>query len=246
MSIFNKKPTAQVDADKAAAKASKSTEKQEFNQYIDEARGLERDFLDEVLTSRKNWRMAGFSGLGFGLFMLFFHLTNPITLKVPHVLRVDNATGAVEVVSSIRDQQKSYGEVEDKYWTSVFVRNYENYAYQSIQQSYDTVLTMANVDVAAGYKRIYTSDPKTGYVQRDLVLGKERTRQIAIVSVQVDPKTSAATVRFQTMTSGDPAPENWIATITYQYSKAKMSDDARLLNPLGFVVTSYRVEREFI
>ena len=59
---------------------------------------------------------------------------------------------------------------------------------------------------------------------------------------------ASALVRYAS-TRRDPgaAPqpsENWVAVIRYRYSTAPMSADDRLVNPLGFEVTSYRKDAE--
>ena len=39
-------------------------------------------------------------------------------------------------------------------------------------------------------------------------------------------------------------PQRYIATIAYEYRDESMPDDARLINPLGFTVTSWRTDKE--
>lgn len=211
--------------------------------YIEEAKGLERDYMTELAQSRKRAMLFGWAGMSFGIVMMVWHQLFPLTNSVPHILRVDKATGAVEVINTVADQTTKMEETVDRYWVSTYIRNYEAYAYQTIQHNYDTTLSMSSKAVGSQYMNIYSNE--NGQVGRDKQLGTQRQRQVKIISITPDSKIEGlAVVRFQTMTSGENNPENWIATITYKYVKSAMSSQVRLLNPLGFMVTSYRAERE--
>jgi len=73
-------------------------------------------------------------------------------------------------------------------------------------------------------------------------------RFVDIKSVQVDvagPNT--AFVRFATRTQFEGVEnqaEHWIATIAYEHKGLPLNNRERLKNPLGFIVSSYRVDRE--
>jgi len=58
----------------------------------------------------------------------------------------------------------------------------------------------------------------------------------------------AAVVRFSTQlkhsNGSTESLQNWIATIGYTYKDATMSSVDRRINPLGFQITSYRVDPE--
>jgi type IV secretion system protein VirB8 len=60
----------------------------------------------------------------------------------------------------------------------------------------------------------------------------------------LDQATGTATVRFKTtqrdmQKSMPEPPQYWIATAAYKYVKDPMTASQRMLNPLGFKVTSY-------
>ncbi len=92
-----------------------------------------------------------------------------------------------------------------------------------------------------------------GAQARDTIL-KDRTKIVVqIRSITPTPETAgspggAAVVRFSTQlkhSNGSLEPlHNWIATIGYTYKDATMSSVDRRINPLGFQVTSYRVDPE--
>lgn len=217
--------------------------KKGWAKYLDEAKGLERDYMTELAQSRKRSMLFGWAGMAFGVGMMVWHQLFPLTNTQPHILRVDKATGAVEVISTVPNQTRTMDETINRYWVGTYVRNYEGFAYQSIQHNYDTTLSMSSKTVGGQYMMIYSNE--NGNVGRDKQLGVQRQRLVKVISITPDSKIDGlAVVRFQTMTTGDSVPENWIATVTYEYVKTAMSDQTRLLNPLGFMVTSYRAERE--
>ena len=91
-----------------------------------------------------------------------------------------------------------------------------------------------------------------GAQARDNVL-KDRTKIVVqIRSITPTPETDSpggtAVVRFSTQlkhSNGSLEPlQNWIATIGYTYKDATMSSMDRRINPLGFQITSYRVDPE--
>lgn len=225
--------------------SAKPVKKEQMKAYMEESRGLERDLLSEVVRSRTSaWRVAGFMGLlalvGFGAGFAGMSQDSP----PPLILRVDNATGAVEPVTVMREHEASYGEVVDEYWINQFVLNYESYDYNTIQKEYDTTALLSSPDVQRQYYALYE-----GPEARDSKLSNRVRILPTIRSIQLNGK-GQATVRFTTRdvyTNGTlPVTKHWIATVGYKYVAAPMNREDRRVNPLGFQVTSYRVDPEVV
>ena len=225
-------------------KKSDKVDKEEWQQYLDETKGLERDYMAEIVKSRKTWQMVALFSLVAAVVAVLYHQFNPVTEKEPFVLRVDNATGAVDAVSTIQEEEKTYGEVVDTYFIANFVKSYESYNNYSIQDDYDKTILMSADPVAQRYMAIY--DSTGGNIGRDTQLGTQGTREVNIISVVPNIEKGVATVRFETQETSSQGTQNesWVATLTYEYVAASIDSDIRLVNPLGFVVTSYRVDKE--
>lgn len=225
-------------------KKADKVDKAEWQQYLDESKGLERDFMAEIVKSRKIWQMLALSSFLFACITVLYHQFSPVTIKEPFVLRVDNATGAVDAVSTIQEEEKTYGEVVDTYFIANFVKSYESYNNYSIQDDYDKTILMSTDQVSKQYISIY--DSTGGNSGRDVQLGTQGTRETKIISVVPNIDKGVATIRFETLTTSSQGTlkESWVATLTYEYVAASIDADIRLLNPLGFVVTSYRVDKE--
>jgi type IV secretion system protein VirB8 len=228
------------------SKESKHVKSQYLKEYLDESRGLERDYIAEIIKSRQTaWRVCllvaalGFMGLIAGIFGTHREAPSPL------VLRVDNATGAVDVVTAMRQSETSYGETIDKYFLNLYVLDRESYDYNTIQQLYDTTALLSASDVQKEYGAIFE-----GEKARDKILNNHTRIIVKIRSITMGNSGESAVVRFTTQAKHsngviDPA-KNYIATIGYTYVSAPISEENRRINPLGFQVTSYRVDHESV
>ena len=218
----------------------------ELEQYLEESRGLERDYLDELVHSKRAaWRVAAASGVLVVLALGAVVALLPLKRVEGFVLRVDNATGSVDMVTSLRDGQVTYGEVVDKYFLNKYVLNRESYAYDTLQTAYDTTVLLSSPDVQREYRAIFD-----GPNARDKVLSNQTRIVVAVRSIMPGTTSNTAVVRFSTrrkQTNGAPdVEESLVSTIGFHYVGAAMHEQDRLVNPLGFQVTSYRVDPEVV
>ncbi|MCF8828554.1 type IV secretion system protein [Xanthomonas campestris pv. campestris] len=218
----------------------------DFDRYLVESEGFERDWATEVRSSRRMaWRVAG-AAVAFGLLGTLIGVFGMSqTPAPPGIVRVNNATGAVDYVGTMRDVEQSYGEQTDKYWINNFMLCRESYDWHTIQKCYDTVGLMGSPTVQAEYSKLYNDDDG-----RQVKLAN-RVRIIPhIISITPNLETHTATVRFTTQKvydNGTKDPEErFVATLAYRYVyDAALTEEQRRVNLLGFQVTSYRVDAEF-
>lgn len=173
----------------------------------------------------------------------------PLKQSVPYVIRVDNTTGMVDIITSVKDTEFSSNEALDKYFTSLYVKTREGYHYNLLTQDYTLTQILSSPQVAQDYVKIYE-----GENARQEVLKNNNEVSIDINSVvlgeSADIKT--ATIRFNATTNvlndkGRSAVQTSakVATLSYEYSPADLTtEDERLQNPLGFKVTTYRIDDE--
>ena len=173
----------------------------------------------------------------------------PLKQSVPYVIRVDNTTGMVDIITSVKDTEFSSNEALDKYFTSLYVKTREGYHYNLLTQDYTLTQILSSPQVAQDYVKIYE-----GANARQEVLKNDNEASIDINSVvlgeSADIKT--ATIRFNATTSAlSNSGKNTVqtsakvATLSYEYSPADLTtEDERLQNPLGFKVTTYRIDDE--
>ena len=68
----------------------------------------------------------------------------PLKETRPYVIKVDNNTGQTEIVTMMKNQEQSYGEVMDKHWLTRYVQLRESYDWVTIQDNYDAVMLMSS------------------------------------------------------------------------------------------------------
>lgn len=218
----------------------------ELGKYLEESRGLERDYLDELVRSRRAaWRVAAAAGVLVILALGAVVAVMPLKRVDAFVLRVDNATGGVDVVTTLRDAQTTYGEAVDKYFLNKYVLNRESYDYDTVQTAYDTTVLLSSPEVQREFLAVFD-----GPTARDKVLSNHTRVMVRVRSITPGTSKNTAVVRFSTtrkqLNGAVEAEENLVATIGFRYVGAAMREQDRLVNPLGFQATSYRVDPEVV
>jgi type IV secretory pathway component VirB8 len=205
--------------------------------------------IDNALKSeRLAWKVAGSSVALSGLLVVAIVTMMPLKESVPYVIRVDSVGGA-DIITTLKDRPVGYEEVMDKYWLSKYVKAYESWEYYTAQSDYDFVGLTSSPSVAKHYSLLFT-----GPQSIEKQYGEKNIVKTQILSV-TPAGNGIASVRFEKkiVARNAPTPDavapvtKWVATIGYEYKKiSKMKEKERLVNPLGFQVTSYRVDAEMI
>lgn len=190
--------------------------------------------------------------LAGGCFFLF-----PLKEKVPYLVMADAYTGT-STVARLRD------DFQNRSVTTSEVVNRSNIAHYILgREAYDaaligmrdwvTVYAMSSGDVATGFKALHAqNNPNAPRV----VYGKNKAIRVKILSIVLiggseGSPPRGATVRFQRRlydkASGSSRPlDSKIATLEFTYkNNLGLSDEARIENPLGFQVSTYRVDTDY-
>ena len=182
----------------------------------------------------------------------------PLKEKVPYLVMADAYTGTSSV-ARLRDN------FPDNSITASAALNTSNVAHFVLaRESYDdsytgqinlqTVYAMAGTPVRLGYVALHdTVNPDQPFK----IYGKKASIRIKILSTSlvgpksVDGSPKGATVRFQRSlydkTTGTSRPmDSRIASLEFVYkNNLNMDEQLRILNPLGFQVTSYNVVTDY-
>ena len=224
----------------------KRVKAKELEQYLEESRGLERDYLSELVQSKRAaWRVASAAGVLAALALVALLALLPLKRVEAFVVRVDSATGSADVVTTVRNAQTTYGEVVDKYFVNMYVLNRESYEYDTLQTAYDTTVLLSSPDVQREYAALFE-----GPNARDKVLSNQTRILVKVRSITPGTSGNTAVVRFgrvRKQANGAPdVEESLVATVGFRYVGAAMREQDRLVNPLGFQVTSFRVDPEVV
>lgn len=199
-------------------------------------------------SNRRAWLVAFLS-----IFISIISVTavvflTPLKSVEPYVIRVDNTTGMVDIITSVKQSEFiSDNEALDKYFTTSYVKIREGYFYNILQNDYTTVQIWSSPEVSSDYLKIYEGDNS----RVDIL--KNRTEidvEINSVTLGNSNGMKMATIRFnqiykdaksRTITNKKAK----IVTLAYDYSpQSLMTENERLINPLGFKVLTYRVDDE--
>jgi type IV secretion system protein VirB8 len=147
---------------------------------------------------------------------------------------------------SIRDDKDQYDEVINKYWLAQYIRTCESYDWYTISEAFEVCKLMSSPAVASEYsKRIQAP-------QAPLNVLKDKGKIVAKVT-SIILNNEIAHVRFTTEKlnqsgenlDGSPV-QKWIASLAFEFKPGQMTEQQRLVNPLGFRVPSYRVDPEVL
>jgi len=209
-------------------------------------------------SERRAWLVA-WSAIVMALILAggYFYFL-PLKEKVPYLVMADAYTGTstiARLTGNFGDQSIAASEALNKSNVAHFVMARESYDNSQIgQRDWNTVHAMAEPQVTAGYAQLYSSTNPNNPIT---LFGKAKTIRVKILSLQLQgsPNTNeqfkTATVRFQRSlydkASGTSEPiDSKIAMLEFVYkSNLKMDDSNRILNPLGFQVTGYRVDNDY-
>lgn len=214
------------------------------------AADFERSENEELRGSRKlAWRIAGVAMAITTVSILAFlvallHRTEP----EPVVLEVDKATGATTELRSLKDASDHYDEVVNKYFLAQYVRSCEGYDWATIQSTFDTCRLMSAPNVAAAFERRVKAPESPLNTLKDTGIIRVHIEAIAFLN------DNTAQVRYtsQKLSPSGDNPDNsplqkWVATVAFQFKpKQQMTDQERLVNPLGFQAASFRSDPEVI
>ena len=237
----NKTGTPQVDA--AVAKAA----------------NFEVTIADMARRSERRAWMVAWSAILMALILAggYFVLL-PLKEKVPYLVMADAYTGT-STVARLTGDFGAHGvtgsEAINKSNIAHFVMARESYDYSQFgQRDWNTVHAMGTAAVTSGYAKLYA---KTNQQNPQTLFGKNRSIRVKILSLQlhepaqVGALPKSATVRYQRSVydknAGVATPlDSKIASLEFSYNaNLKMDEQNRILNPLGFQVTSYRVDSDY-
>lgn len=208
-------------------------------------------------SERRAWWVA-FTAIALALILAggYFYML-PLKQKVPYLIMADAYTGTATVARLDGDfamRGVTTREAVNRSNVAHFMLARESYDMTLVNlRDWKTVQTMASPGVKAEYTAMFSSNNPGSWVKQ---YGQDQSIRVKLLSIQligggpgVTPR--GATVRFQrslfNKSNGATRPlDNKIATIEFTYKQnLEMDDQNRIENPLGFWVTSYRVDDDY-
>ncbi|MCV3443915.1 type IV secretion system protein [Campylobacter sp. IFREMER_LSEM_CL1097] len=169
----------------------------------------------------------------------------PLKTTEPYVIRVDNTTGMVDIITSLQEEQINSIEALDKYFISQYIKARESYYYKFLNQDYVLTQLMSDENVANEYRAIYAGDNALDQIYKDNVEVSVKILSIVLGNSNgVKTSTIRALITKKDSVTKSTQQSTKVITLAYDFLLAKTSEENRILNPLGFKVTNYRVDEE--
>jgi len=219
----------------------------EFTKAETEYFGLAETWDQELYGKLKRDRnialgVAAGAAILAALALIAVMMLTPLKTVQPYMILVDKTTGHSEAVRDL-----VYSEASPLTEQESFVLAEIN-KYVLTRHTYDPFdaprrrLTMQMTTNKAEVRRYFREAARD---QENL--GASARRFVNIKSVVPNLANKSAQVRFSTTREtqgGSGTTEHWIATMKYSFVDLNLEMKYRHLNPLGFIVTSYRVDPE--
>ncbi|MBS4331705.1 virB8 family protein [Campylobacter vulpis] len=216
--------------------------KNDFNTALD----YEASFRYLIEQSNKRaWLISFVAIFMASLSLIAVVLLTPLKTIEPYVIRVDNTTGMVDILTLLDEKEITQNEALDKYFISQYIKAREGYYYELLNQDYLLTQLMSSENVANEYRALYEGDNA-----RDQVLKNSNEVSVQILSVVlgesngVKTSTIRANITTKNLSSRGTSQATKVITLSYDYTLGKASEENRLLNPLGFKVLTYRIDNE--
>lgn len=218
----------------------------ELGEYLKKARSFDYDQRLAADRSKKiAWVVAGCASILAIASVAAVAALAPLKEVVPFVIRVDNATGVPEVMTSLSDGKETYEEAVTRYFLARYVRVREGYNYAERENIFREVSLLSAPNVSENFSEFFNaSNPKSP----QYLYGKDTKATIQIRSIAFLSE-NLAQVRFARIENNEREDITtrtlWVSTIDFEFDgEAQISTEDRVINPLGFIVKSYRADSE--
>ena len=209
-------------------------------------------------SERRAWFVAGSATVLAALLAAGYLIMLPLKERTPFLVMADAYTGTAKVArltSGLSGSSITGNQAINRSNIAHYITSRESYDYDLLNaRDWRVVYTMSSEAVSAVYRAGYAANNPESPIA---LYGKSNAIRVNIISITPSTegwfgKEGGATVRFQRVlvnkTNGSTRIlDTRTAALQYTYNEdLPLSEEQRFDNPLGFQVTSYRVERELI
>ena len=223
----------------------KKSSREALDAYYAEAGSWAKDQADALRASRRTaWWVAGAASVMAVCEALALLFLTPLKTIEPYTLLVDRQTGFVQPLKPLEPDAISRERALTQSFLVQYVIAREGFDIDLLQSDYRKVALWSAGRARDDYlSAIQASNPESPLVRLP------RSARIDVEVKSVTPMNDeSAMVRFDTRrrdAGGQMTPaQPWVAIVRFEYSGEPMSVADRMINPLGFKVTSYRKSAE--
>ncbi len=196
-------------------------------------------------SNKRAYLFASFCGVLAILAIIAVMLLTPLKTTEPYLIRVNDTTGAVDIITILNTEQISNNEALDKHFINSYVRAREGYFYDMLNRDYELVLALSSDRIGADYKDIYK-----GENARDKVFKNNIQINVDVLSIVLTESAGVKTATIRTnlaiknINNRSVVNQYRIITLSYEYQHLALKENLRNINPLGFKVLTYRTDED--
>ena len=219
--------------------------KQEEAAYYKAARSWDEDRVASALRSRRTaWWVAGFAAAIAGVMAIALAGLMPLKRVDTRLVRVDSSTGIVDNVVQLREAGLGKDEVMNKFFLRRYVTLRESYTRHQLQPNYDQLYLLTAPKLRTALRNEWQMQSATSPYNR---FGEHGTAEVKIKNVSlIGPNIGQVRYYVIERRQGVETLRHMVATMEFMYVASPASEDARAVNPLGFLVTSWRTDPEAV
>jgi len=209
-----------------------------------EVKSWYQDNYEKVRTQRDLFLViACISIIATGIAANFIHSLESTRKVEPFVIEIEKKTGIPTVVDPVSIAEYSSNESIRRYFITQYIKAREEYFGDTFQRMYSLVTRVLSTPAVyySDYRPKYSPSNPNSPVN---IFGQNVTRTVSWKSL-IFQTNNTAQVRFVLETTTGTK-TNKIALVEFAFQNLQMSEEERLINPLGFVVTQYRIENDSI
>lgn len=214
-----------------------------FKADADVRRQQTSEYLSVKTARNRAYALTGFLALVAACEALALYRLTPLKTVEPVIVTVDSATGHVSKIETADPRQLNANEAVRQTELHDYVLNRNTLDTHNRQLLSDLVRLHSATNVAEAFdQEMSANNPNNPYYK----IGEGARRIVDVTRISLlDDKT--AQVKYMTHTqrlgrTNDT--EYWVATISFMFTAKPLNLRDRWENPLGFVVTAYRNDRE--
>jgi type IV secretion system protein VirB8 len=220
-----------------------------LERYFEEAASWDADRAAlNARSMRLAWRVAIGACVLAAMAILALVMLMPLKRVDPYVIRVDNATGIVDIVPTFVGRA-DMSEVVTRYFLTHYVTVCERFSFATAGSDYEECgafhAAARNQAWLALWDRANPASPLNTFKD-----GSSVRAQVSAVSFfeRGNGVADLAQVRYtkarRASSSANDQVTHWIATVQYVYGEPSKDPLARRWNPLGFKIVDFRSEPE--
>ena len=167
----------------------------------------------------------------------------PLKTVEPFVIQVDQKTGITQTVNQMTVKEITANEAVNNYFIVQYIRARENYNTADLSRNYNLVRLMSESGKVYGEftRQANPNNPKSNAAR----LGSTGVRAVKFKSITyLNPQLIQARVLVEERSDNNLAQQNLIILLNFSYVNMALTLEERYINPLGFIVTDYRIDED--